>query len=71
MVLSFILAQILSNGGSVGFITNEQLTHEVKYRDDCRGFHCAADCVCQHLFQEILASIKYALHADTAPLLPF
>lgn len=71
MVLAFISAQILSKGGSVGFITNEQLTHEVKYRDDCTGFHCVSDCGCKRLFQGILASIKCALHADIAPLLPF
>lgn len=61
MVVSLISAQIFSKGGSVGFITSEQLTHEVKYGDDCRGFHCAADCVCKHLFQEIPTSIKCAL----------
>lgn len=71
MVVSFISEQILSKGGSVGFITNQRLTHEVKYRDDCRGFHCGADCVCKHLFQEILVSIKCAIHAGITPLLPF
>lgn len=55
----------------MGFITNQRLTHEVKYRDDCRGFHCGADCVCRHLFQEILVSIKCAIHAGITPLLPF
>lgn len=71
MMVSFISAQILSKRESVGFITNQQLTHEVKYRDDCRGFHCGADCVCKHLFQKILVSIKCAIYGGIAPLLPF
>lgn len=47
-------------GGSVGFITSEQFTHEVKYVDNCWGLYCAADCVHKHLFQEILAFVKCA-----------
>lgn len=32
----------------MSFITSEQLTHELKHVDNCRGLYCAADCVFKH-----------------------
>lgn len=64
MAVSLISAQIfIGKGGSVGFITSDQLTHEAKYVDNYRGLYHAADCVHKHLLQEILVCVKCALSA--------